>query len=237
MAKSERLLQVMQLLRLLPAPVAAADLAQELGVSLRTVYRDVDALRKTGAVIDGAAGYGYTLVEDPALPPMMFNIDEMEALVLGLREVSQIGDPVLANAAENALAKLVASLPERMRHQMRNAVLSAKRFRAHPEIVIDVATLRQAAREERSVHIHYRDKAGAQSQRSVWPLSIVFMDQSLALLAKCQLRQGFRAFRIDRITEMHVEDQSFRPHRVPLLRACLAEIEQEFATYRAANPV
>ena len=225
MAKSERLLQLMQLLRLLSPPVQAAQLADELSVSLRTIYRDIDSLRSAGAIIDGAAGFGYSLVEDTAMPPMLFNVDETEALVLGLREVIEVGDPVLADAARNALAKLATSLPNRLSRQMQNSVLSAKRFHARPTISIDVSVLRMAARNEQAVHIYYADAKGAQTDRTIWPLSLVFMDQTLMLLAKCQMRQGFRAFRADRITQLETTDQSFRPHRTSLLRDFLAELQ------------
>ena len=227
MAKSDRLLQLMQLLRILPQPVQAGTLAAELGTSQRTIYRDIDALRKTGAVIDGAAGYGYTLIEDPALPPMMFSGDEMEALVLGLREVIEVGDPVLETAARNVLGKVTAALPERLRGQMQNAVLHAKRFHERPEISIDVAALRQATRDEREVQITYADVSGAQTTRTIWPLSIVFMDHALVVLAMCQMRQGFRMFRMDRILDFQTLDTSFRPRRVALLRDCLDEINRQ----------
>lgn len=232
MAKSERLIQLMQLMRLLPPPVQAARLAEELGVSLRTLYRDIDSLRKTGAIIDGAAGYGYTLVEDPALPPMMFDADEMEALVLGLREVVEVGDPVLAEAAKNVLAKVGAVLPDRMRQQMQNAVLTASRYYKRPEIHIDVAEMRRAARDEQAVHILYTDVKGDRTDRTIWPLSIIFMDQTSNLLAMCQLRQDFRVFRMDRIEHMRPLPEFFRPHRAALLRDALKKIERETATYR-----
>lgn len=235
MAKSERILQLMQLLRLLPAPVQAAQLSAELGVSLRTIYRDVESLRRAGAIIDGAAGFGYTLVEDTAMPPMLFNVDETEALVLGLREVIEVGDPVLADAARNALAKLAASLPDRLSRQMQNAVLSAKRFHTRPEITVDVALIRQAARAEQAIHIHYGDAKGARTERTLWPLSIIFMDQTLMLLAKCQLRQDFRAFRVDRISDLQITEQSFRPHRTSLLRDALARLQDEEATARSPD--
>ncbi|MCP5074989.1 MAG: YafY family transcriptional regulator [Rhodobacteraceae bacterium] len=235
MAKSERLLQLMQLLRTLPAPVKADRLALELNISTRSVYRDIDSLRATGAIIDGAAGFGYTLIEDPALPPMMFNADEMEALVLGLREVREVGDPVLAKAAENVLSKVTACLPDRMRMQIQNSVLHAKRFHQRPRISIDVAQVRFAAREERALHITYGDTAHAITERAVWPLSIVFMDQTLVLLAKCQMRQDFRVFRMDRISKMELLDESFRPHRVALLRDFLASLKQDTATRRASQ--
>ncbi len=225
----------MQLLRTLPAPIQASRLAQELSISIRSVYRDIDSLRATGAIIDGAAGYGYTLIEDPALPPMMFNADEMEALVLGLREVRAVGDPVLAQAADNVLSKVTACLPDRMRMQIQNAVLHAVRFHERPEISIDVAKVRRAAREERALHIHYSDVSESRTEREVWPLSIVFMDQTLVLLAKCQMRQDFRVFCMDRIRRMAPLEKSFRPHRVALLRDCLDKIRGSTAADRASQ--
>lgn len=218
MSRNTRLLQILQLLRVLPAPVKAGDLAQETGVSLRSIYRDINVLRAMGAIIDGAAGFGYTLVEDPAMPPMMFSPDEMEALVLGLREVRAVGDPVLAAAAENALGKLRASLPERLRQPFEHAGLYAKRFHARPEITVDMAALRRAIRTEMALDIRYGDAQGQETQRRIWPLGIVFMDTALVLAAWCELRGALRAFRIDRVREMRGCGKSFRPRRAPLLR-------------------
>ena len=226
MAKSDRLLQLMQCLRTFPAPVKAHALSKELGVSLRTIYRDIDSLRRSGALIDGEAGYGYTLQEDPALPPMMFSRDEMESLVLGLREVVQVADPVLAKAAENALSKLKASLPERMRAEFEHAVLYAKRFHCRPEISIDIEALRHATRNEQVIEIDYSDVDENRTRRAIQPLAIVFFDRSLVVLAWCELRAAYRSFRIDRIVEMTVTDRSFRPRRVPMLREYLDRLEQ-----------
>ena len=122
MARADRLFRLLHALRSLPAPVTAARLAEETGVSERTLYRDIDGLRAGGALIDGAAGYGYTLTEDPALPPQMFTRLEVEALVLGLAEVRQAGDPALAKAADAALAKITATLPERVQRHAIHAV-------------------------------------------------------------------------------------------------------------------
>lgn len=228
MAKSDRLLQLMQCLRTFPAPVKAHALSRELGVSLRTIYRDVESLRKSGALIDGEAGYGYTLQEDPALPPMMFSRDEMEALVLGLREVVQVADPILAKAAENALSKLKASLPERMRAEFEHAVLYAKRFYCRPEISIDIEALRQATRNEQVISIDYADAEDNRTLRQIQPLAIVFFDRSLVVMAWCELRADYRSFRIDRIIEMTVTDRSFRPRRVAMLREYLDRVERAY---------
>ena len=228
MAKSDRLLQLMQCLRTFPAPVKAHALSDELGVSLRTIYRDIESLRKSGALIDGEAGYGYTLQEDPALPPMMFSRDEMEALVLGLREVVQVADPVLAKAAENALSKLKASLPERMRAEFEHAVLYAKRFYCRPEISIDIEALRDATRNERVISIDYADVEDNRTQRDIQPLAIVFFDRSLVVMAWCELRSDYRSFRIDRIIAMTVTNRSFRPRRVSMLREYLDRVERSY---------
>lgn len=226
MARSDRLLQLLQCLRTLHPPIRAEQLAQELFVSLRTIYRDIDALRRAGALIDGEAGYGYTLQEDPALPPMMFSQDEMEAIVLGLREVYEVADPVLAKAAANALSKLKASLPDRMRQELEHSVLYAKRFKERPDIVIDVGLLRTAARQETAVNICYRDQADETTKRRVSPLAIVYLEQTLMLLAWCRLREDFRSFRIDRIQDLKATDVSFRPRRVSMLRTYLSILSE-----------
>ncbi len=227
MSRSHRLMQLMQLFRTLPPPVRAQALADETGVSLRSVYRDIEALRGMGAVIDGAAGYGYTLIDDPALPPMSFSQDEIEALVLGLREVQAVADPVLAKAAQNALSKLRASLPSSQRHQLEHASLHAKRFHHRPEICIDVAAMRDAIRAERVVRINYADQAGAASTREIYPLGIVFFESTLVVSSFCLLRQDFRTFRLDRIKSFTETGQSFRPKRVPLLRELIAKFKAE----------
>lgn len=224
MSKTHRLMQVMQLLRVKTPPVQAGALAQELGVSLRTLYRDIDSLRGMGAVIDGEAGYGYRLIEDPALPPMMFTTDEIEALVLGLREVMEVGDPVLSEAARSVLAKVNAGLPPSMHHQMQHAVLHAKRFAPRAQIVIDIAKLRAATRQERAVHIDYSDAKGVGTARDVLPLSLVYIDNALMLLAYCELRQDYRAFRVDRIQTCKETGVSFKPKRVPMLREALIAV-------------
>jgi len=229
MTRTHRLFQLMQALRTAPPPATAAGLAQALGVTPRTVYRDIDALRGLGAVIDGAAGFGYTLIEDAALPPLSFKAEELEALVLGLREVQAVGDPALKAAAGSALAKLGARLPPAQAHRLKHAVLTAARFVPLPEPGVDVTLLRQATWDERTIRFDYSDVEGRATTRSVDPLSIVYMQASHCLLAWCHLREDFRAFRLDRMRGLTVTEGSFRPRRVPMLRSYLEKMRDECA--------
>ncbi|QFT58344.1 Bifunctional ligase/repressor BirA [Sulfitobacter sp. THAF37] len=227
MTRTHRLFQMMTTLRRLPAPVRAQQLADELAVSLRTVYRDIDALRGLGAVIDGEAGFGYTLIEDAALPPLGFQDDELEALVLGLRNVTVIGDPALAAAAGTALAKLTARVPPRQGHRLQHAILDARRFDPPPPPRIDVAALRAATREEEAVSFSYVDAKGAATVREVDPLGIVYMQETSMLLSWCHLRRDFRAFRLDRMDDLALTGKSFRPRRVPMLRDYTARLREQ----------
>jgi len=227
MSRANRLIRLLHEIRLHRPPVTAAVLAQALDVSERTIYRDIDALRVAGARIDGEAGFGYTLTEDPALPPQMFSHAEIEALVLGLREVREVADPPLAKAAQSALAKLRATLPDRLKSHLENSVLYAKRMRPRPDLIIDPAMVRDAAWNELALDIRYEDVNEMITARRVYPLSIVFMDYSLVLIAWCCLRKADRVFRLDRILEAHRTDESFRPHRVSLLRDAMERINAQ----------
>jgi predicted DNA-binding transcriptional regulator YafY len=224
MPRADRLFRLLTALRLLPQPVTAARLATETGVSERTLYRDIEALRAGGALIDGEAGVGYTLTEDPALPPQMFTRLEVEALVLGLAEVRLAGDPALAKAADVALAKIVATLPDRVQRQAVHTAHQVYRYEARPPAPAHLAQVRQAIWEERALDICYTDQGGDQTTRRIWPLSVVFLDRTLLCLAWCQLRQGFRRFHLAQMQGVTDTDESFRPRRVPLLREMVAEI-------------
>lgn len=226
MPRADRLFRLLTALRSLPQPVTAARLAEETAVSPRTLYRDIEALRAGGALIDGAAGLGYTLTEDPALPPQMFTRLEVEALVLGLAEVRLAGDPALAKAADAALAKIVATLPERVQRQAIHTAQQTYRFEKRPPAPAHLALIREATWEERALDITYLDRDGAASSRRVWPLSVVFLDRTLMLLAFCTLRQDFRRFRLEAMTSVSPTEVSFRPRRVPLLREFVALLKQ-----------
>lgn len=230
MSRTRRLFQLMQALRRSAPPVTAAALAADTGVSLRTLYRDIDALRDMGAIIEGTAGYGYALTEDAALPPLMFDDEEIEALVLGLRDVQAIADPDLAKAAKNALAKLQARLPTTQAHRLKYAVLAVNRIRRPPQPTVDVPALRKATWDERTVEIGYADAEARETRRRVDPLGIVFLQDAHCLVAWCHLRQAYRNFRLDRMQDLQVTSDSFRPRRVPMLRDAIETLTAEQAT-------
>jgi len=227
MNRSVRLIQLLQEIRLHEPPVTAETLAHAMSVSERTIYRDIETLRESGAIIEGAAGYGFSLTEHPELPPQIFTREEIEAVVLGLREVQAVADPSLASAAKHALAKLHGTLPPRLKHHLKHSVLHAKRFRDRPLLRIDPALIRQAAWQEIAIDIDYRDVRGKKSSRRVYPLSIVFLDSSLVLLSYCCLRKATRVFRLDRIDSVTMSDESFHPDRVKLLRKAVEEVQKE----------
>lgn len=219
MARTDRLMRLMDVLRRLPQPVTAARLAEESDVSPRQLYRDIATLRAGGALIDGAAGVGYTLIEDPALPPQNFDRLEIEALMLATSGLEQIGDEALINAGKNAIAKIIATLPDsQARQAMHTAMRSWREPDTRPSACVDVALLRQACWEEFSVRITYRDLSDQVTEREIWPLGLSYSANALVLLAHCRLRQDFRVFHVYRIQELTKGCESFRPKRVGLLR-------------------
>lgn len=223
MARPDRLFRLLQAMRVLPAPLTAARLAEETGVSLRSLYRDIDSLRAAGARIEGERGYGYRLIEDYALPPQTFDRTEIEALALGLAEVKHMGDAQLANAAASVLAKVAASLPDDREQYLFHAVSRVYRpDRRYP--ALDMSVIRAACWNEQAIAIRYMDRDDATTERVVLPLAIVYADRSLAVLAWCCLREDFRIFRRERMLSVTPEGSSFRPRRAAMLRDYLSQL-------------
>jgi predicted DNA-binding transcriptional regulator YafY len=224
MARTDRLFRLLHAMRILPSPVTASRLAEETGVSLRSLYRDIDSLRAAGARIEGERGYGYRLIEDVALPPQTFDRLEIEALVLGLAEVRHMGDPALEKAAASVLAKVMATLPSEAEQHLLHAVSQVRRAEARFPAIPDMETIRSACWREEALRLRYGDKVGTVTERTILPLSVVYLDSKMTLLAWCALREAFRMFRLDRIREARLAGASFRPRRVALLRGYLAEL-------------
>lgn len=216
MSRARRLLDLMERLRRRRRPVPGATLAEELGVSLRTLYRDIAALQGQGADIAGEAGLGYVLRPGFTLPPLMLTVDEVEALTLGALWVAERADAPLVAAAGGALAKLAAVMPadraELVAQPSSFVVPSARR----PEGDNHLATIRAAIRGERKLSFDYVDAKGARTTRIVWPMAISYFDAALVLVSWCETRVAFRHFRIDRI-----ESTTARPERYPRRRGAL----------------
>ncbi len=219
MARSERLLALLQVLRRHRRPVSGRRLAEEVGVSLRTRYRDIAALQAQGATIEGEAGVGYVLKPGFMLPPLMFSEEEIEAIALGSRWVAARGDDRLGLAARNALAKIASVLPDDLRDEidLGNLVVAP----GPPPIasVVDLSVIRQAIRSERKLALRYCDGDGAETERVVWPFGLGFFERVRVVMAWCELRQGFRHFRTDRIAALGVVDVRYPRRRAALLKA------------------
>jgi predicted DNA-binding transcriptional regulator YafY len=218
MSRARRLLELLEILRRRRRPVAGAVLAEELGVSLRTLYRDVASLQEQGAEIAGEAGLGYVLGPGFTLPPLMFSVDEVEALALGARWVAKRADSPLAGAAENALAKIAAVLPPD-----RADLIAAPTLIVGPGAPIaageaHLTLIRQAIRAERKLAIAYVDASGARTRRLIWPFALGFFDSARVVAAWCETRAAFRHFRADRIEALEASEARYPRRRHALMR-------------------
>jgi len=216
-SRVSRLLELMELLRRRRSPILAEQLAEGLGISVRTVYRDIVTLQAQGAEIVGEPGVGYVLRPGFTLPPLMFSADELEALVLGSRWVEVRGDERLSAAATGALSKIRSVLPRQLHERVDEAILTVPDFGgAVPRV--DTAELRKALRAEHVIELQYRDQTGKATTRRVWPFLIGFFEHVEVLAAWCELRGDFRAFRLDRIGAATDTGQRYPRRRAALVR-------------------
>jgi predicted DNA-binding transcriptional regulator YafY len=212
------LLDLVQVLRRHRRPVSGAVLAEEVGVSLRTLYRDIESLKGLGAYIDGEAGVGYVLKPGFMLPPLMFTEEEIEALVLGSRWVSERTDTPLRDAARNALAKIAAVLPDDLKES-----LDASNLLIGPGAPIaagdaELASIRAAIRTERKLQIAYADDKGNATRRTIWPFALAFFDRARVVVAWCEIRGDYRSFRTDRIAALKPVAKRYPRRRLALLK-------------------
>ncbi|MEQ1510785.1 MAG: YafY family protein [Sphingopyxis sp.] len=226
--RADRLFDIIQLLRSARAPVTARTIADALEVVPRTIYRDIAALQAARVPIDGAAGVGYMLRSGYDLPPLMFDSDEIEAIVVGARLIAARGDMGLATAAANVLAKISTIMPPALASQMADVALSVPDC-ARPMVVAEPhgAAVRKAIRGALKVNITYMDGDGAPTNRTIWPLGLAYFVDVTLVASWCELRADFRSFRLDRVLSCTILAANFDAKSGALL--------DEYATTIAAT--
>ncbi|HVI31532.1 YafY family protein [Phenylobacterium sp.] len=218
MRRADRLFQIIQVLRRHRGPVTADAIAAELETSKRTVYRDIADLIGQQVPIRGEAGVGYVLEGGYDLPPLMLTPDEVEAAVLGAQWVARRGDPELARAAMDLIAKIGVAVPERLRPLvLEPATRAAPNWNAMPDR-IDMAQARRAIHAGRKIRLVYRDEQDRETERRIWPFAVGYHETVRLLVAWCELRSDFRSFRTDRVSEAEFLEDRY-PERPAALRA------------------
>ena len=218
MRRADRLFQIIQIMRRSTRPITAGMLAEELEVSKRCVYRDMADLIGQRVPIRGEAGLGYVLDSDFDMPPLMLTQDEIEAAVLGAQLVAERGDPVLALAARDLIAKIATVVPERLRPFIAEPATGVAPARVLAPDVLDIAKTRLWIRSGRKIRIRYRNQEAQDSERVIWPVIIGYAETVRLLAAWCELRQDFRHFRTDRIATLAVSDKRYPRRRQALLK-------------------
>jgi len=209
MRRADRLFDIIQVLRLARTPITAAAIAAELEVTPRTVYRDIATLQARRVPIEGAAGVGYVLRRGFDLPPLMFTIDEVEAVAVGARMVRRLKDPKLQQAAEAVLAKVSVVVPEQLKPHIADAHVYVSPGVAAEVQGADLAEIRAAIRDSRKLYIGYADAEGRRTNRVIWPIAMAYYVDATLVGAWCELRADYRNFRVERIQSSKVLRERF----------------------------
>jgi predicted DNA-binding transcriptional regulator YafY len=221
--RADRLFDILRILRAAARPVTAASIADELEVTVRTVYRDIATLQARRVPIEGAAGIGYVLRRGFDLPPLMFTEDEAEAIAVGVRMLARTGDPGLQKAAERVLSKVTLVVPDPLRDYLTAAPVYVSKSGAPVPAQRDLpATIRHAIRDGRKMRIAYQDEDGRETRRVIQPFAVAYYVEATLICAWCELRNDIRHFRTDRVVSAEVLSESFSiPKKV--IAAWLAE--------------
>lgn len=217
MRRADRLFEIIEILRRAKGPISAQVIGEELEVVKRTVYRDIAALIAQGVPIQGEAGVGYILESGFHMPPLMLTSDEIEAAILGAQWVSTRGEPELALAAEKLLKKIETVSPDRYETSFLEPSVSVAPV-ASPKEVLPAHQIRKAIKQRFKILLTYSDGRDAQTQRIIWPILLGYRDSGRIIAAWCELREGFRYFRTERIVSGEILATKI-PRRMDLLRA------------------
>jgi predicted DNA-binding transcriptional regulator YafY len=235
MRRADRLFQIIQIMRRSTRPVTAADLAEELETSKRSIYRDISALIGQRVPIRGEAGFGYVLEGGFDLPPLMLTTEEVEAAVLGAQWVAGHGDAALARAAHDLMAKIAATIPENLRPLVIDAGARAAPAWKIPPDGLNVAQARAWIRLGRKIALTYLDAENRKTERVIWPIVVGYHAAVRLLIGWCELRKDFRSFRIDRVASAAFLEERY-PARPAVLRAkWLASLQKEEAIEKAQS--
>jgi len=208
MRRADRLFDIIQRLRAARGPVTAATLATELEVTVRTIYRDVAALQARRVPIDGAAGIGYVFRRGFDLPPLMFDPDEVEAIVVGAQLLRRTGDAGLQAAAKRVVSKVAVVLPREAQPCL-EAPVFVSGFGATASPAVDFALVRTAIRARHKLRLLYQDGAGRRTRRTIWPIAVAYYVQATLLAGWCERRRDYRHFRTDRIMSLVLLEDVF----------------------------
>jgi len=209
MRRTERLFQIIQILRGARAPITGRMLAEELEISLRTLYRDMAELVAQRVPVTGEAGTGYVLDDGYDMPPLMLTPDELDAAALGASWVARHGDPSLARGARDLMAKLSVSVPEELRPIILDNSFRTVSSRPRLKEPFDGAILRQAIRDRLKLSLHYVDAKAAETWRVIWPLFVAYFDDARIIVAWCESREDFRHFRTDNVQSLQIEGEKY----------------------------
>jgi len=233
MRRADRLFRIIQVLRRKRRPITAAEIADELETSPRTIYRDIAQLMAERVPIRGEAGIGYVLEGGFDMPPLMLTPDEVEAAMLGAQWVMGRGDQVLSRAASDLVAKIAQVIPEHLRPILMEPILAAPVHCEPSAEKFDVARLRAAIRAQGKILILYRDEKSEETRRTVWPIAISYWERARVIVAWCELRKAFRHFRGDRVVECQFLEARYPTPRAQLRARWWKEMEANRARYRA----
>jgi predicted DNA-binding transcriptional regulator YafY len=222
MRRADRLFQIVQLLRRRRTVTTAKQIAGKLEISERTVYRDIRDLILAGTPIDGEAGVGYRIRPGYDLPPLMFDREEIQALVLGARIVRQFGDPSLARASEAILSKVATVLPKELEPLLADTRLFVPNIVGGSRSADGLAIAREGLTAQRRIRFRYTSERGDATERTVRPLGVFFWGRTWSLAAWCEMRVAFRNFRLDRVSDAALLDR-FEEEPGRTLRDLLAQ--------------
>jgi len=226
MRRGDRLFQIVQLLRT-NQNITAQQMAQRLEVSVRTIYRDMKDLSLSSVPVISETGVGYSIDSSYSLPPITFNEDELEALLLGVRMVQSWSDRQMAAEATRVIEKIECILPQGLKRALQSKEILVPAFHVFSEEADLMPEIRQAIKLQHKLHLQYKRADEQKSQRVIWPLGLFFWGKVWTVVAWCEYRVGYRQFRIDRIVKYSVLDEAFKLEKNQTLENYLLHVCKE----------